>query len=259
MLKELFDAMTEQSAKAITPTVLQNDCEPGDVYYLCVPGEKPERVLAEPAPRDYVAKSVTALASVVSDWIDTDAPAVWFDRTKVFAYRDETKRRDKIVCPLTFTRQLQCLQRLDGSAKWLDQKGFIRLLRIDLYGCLEQEQALVPNLRRVKFSAGSSGTGVVLAQKASLTKEMQAELTTDAGEIQEWVNVDIQVFEDPAFRAVVKCALEINPESNTPFALVPLAGEIERAIRSAEAEVGILIAQAIGDKEVPVYYGCPNS
>jgi hypothetical protein len=137
-----------------------------------------------------------------------------------------------------------------------DQKAFIKLLRIDLAGCLGPAGNLLDVVRQVKFKQHQSGEGVIQHGKASVGRAIQSELT-GAGTIPEEATLDVPVFAGPLARRRyrVDCAIEVDPATEK-FQLIPFPGAVEAAICAAEKEVGVDLETAVAS-EAAIYYGTP--
>lgn len=261
MLKEFLDRFIEHATSAVRPKIMRDNSEAEDVYYLCAPGQGAVRTVAEPHPRAYKAGSIDALASMVGSWGNNPGAlsAIWFNRQGVFAYFDETTRRDRVAIDFQHTPQMKRLLCLNDK-QWMSQKEILKLLRIDLHGCLESEPGLIPLLRRVVFKADQGSVGQVLPGKASLSREMRAQVDGDT-ELPETVGMNATIFESLPYASKILCALEVNPESpEKPFSIFPLPGECEAAIQAAEKSVGDRLAALLADAgtDVPLHYGRPS-
>jgi hypothetical protein len=166
----------------------------------------------------------------------------------------ESLRADTATIELKPTKAHTTLKQ--SADKWLQQKDFIRLLRISLADCLGEDGAqLVKVLRLVNFKGGSSGFGKVEHGRESMGKDIEDEVTSDAGPIPEQVTLLVRLYEDRGLqtRFPVRCAVEINSREAL-FNLSPLAGSIEAAVDEQMSAIGSLIDQAT---DCPVFYGTP--
>jgi hypothetical protein len=109
----------------------------------------------------------------------------------------------------------------------------------------------------VKFDNGQVVESTVTHGKTSMGQKIRSEVTA-IDRIPEYVVFSVPVFEG-AFGDIcypVECALEPVADA-AGFKLIPLPGQIERAVQAAESEIGIRLREGLEGSSVQVYYGSP--
>jgi hypothetical protein len=181
---------------------------------------------------------------------------VWYDADRVVAVLDDAGHRVEhatlALHPSDLFARVVALRKSPG---WLDQKDFVRLLRIDLAGTLDPVH-LLNVVRRVRFEAGQVTSGEVKRDKESLGREITSRVSAE-GEIPEEVTLDLPVYSTPgvAWRYGLRCSVEVDPTRGT-FRLIPLPDEIERVQQLAVERIGATLDDELGDG-TPSYYGRP--
>lgn len=146
------------------------------------------------------------------------------------------------------------------GSDWLDQKTFVRLLRIGLAGTLPPV-ALLEKVRRVKFSTEGAVSGVVARDRESMGREVASRVETTEGEIPEEVGLVVPVFVPLVdFRLPpqpIACAVEVD-SARGMFRLVPLPNEVARAVRASLVALRDEVAKQVETTSggtVPTYLG----
>jgi hypothetical protein len=140
--------------------------------------------------------------------------------------------------------------------QWMESKTLIRLLRVDLRGCLP-DAALVDTIRKVKFESGQTATVETTRTRESLGKELASKIVT-AADVPEWVTLDIPVYSNlgETDRYPLRCSLEIDALRSDPFQFKPFPDEIERVMQLAVQSIGERLRAGLPDG-VSCYYGSP--
>jgi hypothetical protein len=267
MLTEFLRYLSEQSVKASMPRVLQTP-EPGFVYAIAKPDGEYTWEFAEPAPRQHIAGNLQtvidfalrkdAMREVAGEPGSLGEPVVWYNRSSVVCVLDDYTRRDRIALPLPLSKQMQTLQAIEGR-NWT-QQDLILLLRTTFRHSLADGDTLIATLRRLKFIDGSAVDSAVQHGRASVGKEIRAEISSMAGSLPEYVSFSIPIFENPTLgqlRGTIEVALEPLP-TRAEFRLIPVAGDIEGALAGAEYAVGEMLREALAEAEVGVFFGSVN-
>lgn len=263
MLKELLQEMEALWLKGHGAQVIQPPAEPKHVYLLRE-GEQVTRLSAEPEPRRHQCRDMATLVKFAADFASPEqAVCLWYDVSGVTALLDDEDRRDTLRLTLAPCPRFQALAQLDkagGDARRFNQPALLRFLRVGMAG------AVAPNwvqaVRKMKFRQASSTEREVQHGRASLGRSIEAELTGSEGLPEELV-FKVRVWEGvPSQPEVfVACDLEIDAQAET-FQLTPLPGQVQAAVRTAEAWLGDSLnaladeARAEGDR-LHVYYGQP--
>jgi hypothetical protein len=134
------------------------------------------------------------------------------------------------------------------------QRELIFLLRTVFADCLPS--GLLEALRSVRWQNDATAVGEVQHGKRSTGKSIESTFTGTAA-LPEEVTFVVPVWGNAfGWTAPVRLALEIHPDAGA-FQLVPLPGQLERAIASAEERLGDELKAALEDSQVPVHYGAP--
>jgi hypothetical protein len=223
-----------------------------------------------PAPRNHKAGTLAEIIALanrfaadtggVSD--DTDAvppvfaPVVWYDRERVVLVIDDDGHRLE-TATLTLERSdvFRKVVELYAQKPWLEQKAFIRLLRIDLARTLAPVH-LLDRVRRVKFENSQTVASQVARDRESLGREINSRVEA-GGEIPEEVVLDVPVYKTPGetFALGIACAVEVDPTRGL-FQLVPLPDEIERVTQLAVESIAERLLEGLHDG-IPCYHGKP--
>lgn len=239
------------------PAIVKADHEPSHIYFMRDEEGRLVARQAEPTPRANTASSLTAIVEMMGAGSEPVISEAWYSRDGVTLFLDAKTRRDRVTLPVSISPQMKKLIELQSSQPTFSQSAFLKLLRIDLYGCLGSAGNLVEIVRRVKFKATQQAEGAVGHGSVSLGRAITAEVT-GTGTIPETVTLDVPVFANACFsniREAVVCAVEPNAETNT-FQLIPLPGEIERAVARGEGEIGEMIGAMTADAGIdckPLY------
>ena len=251
MIKEALQYLTQLARDS--NALLKIDSEPSDVYFQRAPDGTLHRRTADPPPRASRVHSLQSFIAAVKAYVMDDTLAsVWVSSSSVVAVLDDETRRDRITFPVTLTRTVKTLKRLEDNPTDLTQAALIRLFRVDLASTLE-DSALLDAVRSVKFTKNESGESTMQHGMASLGRSVQAELAGTGG-IPGAVTLSIRIFEEVDCTGKIICAIEIDVEKQC-FRLLPIPGQLPEAIRSAENELASAIALELD--QLPVFQGVP--
>lgn len=134
----------------------------------------------------------------------------------------------------------------EASLKSYNQIEFVRILRITLRDCLPAGN-LLSIIRDVKFTANSTGAGVVNHGRQSMSRDM-VEDVMGTGAIPEEVTLKMKPFDNMQFESHIQCAVEVDP-STCSFKLTPYPGQLRKCID----QVLSVAVETLGDS-VPCYY-----
>jgi hypothetical protein len=264
VLTEALAYLFDQGAASKNAQVLRPEAEPKHVYAVVDPDGTLEWRDATPAPRDHKAGSLQPVVDFALTSLGTDySAAVWYSRNGVVCLINDYQRRDRVSFAFNLSPQVNLLLELQKSRAWYSQKDFIRLLKVDLAGCLALAGNLLDVVRAVKFVNNAAGETVVAHGKTSVGRSIQQEVT-GAGALPEYVTVDVPAFAQATvpYRSQVKCSLDVDP-ANATFQLTPLPGDVEKAVADCEKKLGSHIGEMLGnggdkDGAVGVYFGKPE-
>ena len=226
-----------------------------------------------PMPRKHRATRLVDVRQFVTDHL-ADFPVdgagdprsritVWCWRGSVTSVLDdEDYRADTITLSAPDSAAFATLTRLSWSEEWLDQAAFLRLLKVDLFGCVPSD--FITLMRQLKFSQATGGEGDVQAGRESLGVSIQREALAGGRAMPEDLVVTVPVYQDlidgeddwDVYTAKVVCALSVD-YTNRRLRLEPIPDELTAAKRQADEWVFSKMRELASDK-VRVYCGSPN-
>jgi hypothetical protein len=251
MDRETLEFLDGNSAERIKPIPL----ETGDIAakMFAINGEIKSIPIAA-KPRDHRLMSLDDLIAMVTE-IDGEEhlSAVFFSEQMVVSVLDYSDYRRNLA---TFSLiKSDAWQTVLGLKQWLDHKAFVRLLRIDLRGCIENSE-LLDTIRSIKTENGAVVKSDIGRQKESLGRSITGAVLTEK-EIPEEVNLELPIYkslgEDQLY--VIRCSVEVDPMRSEPFRLLPMPDEIDRAQQRAMGSIRDRLKEALPD--VPAFYGHP--
>lgn len=255
-LRLLQETAAKAEGSAGKATILHPDAEPRDVYLIVGPDGKHERFVAE-RNRMHVLRSIDQVGPFVKFLADVPGskPVVWYSEKGVTVVIDDDKRRDLAKLNLRKTPQVLSLQKLEEDKPKLSQRDFIRLLKVDLSPCFQEDKRLLTAVRNVNFRTGSEVRGNLQHGKESLGRDIEtAAVSQGAEDIPEEVVLQVQVFDDPFLSDEswdVRCAVEVLPQEGA-FQLIPLPMQIRGAIDLELKAIAVFLA---GECDRPVFHG----
>lgn len=257
MLAELVNKIQELTNMGAFPnSVLEHDAR---VARWFVGGRLVSHDMAFP-PRGHRMLHVDDVISLVNSLIECidGPPAVWYSEDAVIAVLDGNGHRVEqatlqLIRSDVFARIVEL--NANRAAAWLDQKAFVRLLRIELAGTLPPA-ALLEIVRRVKFENGTVTEGTVQRERESLGRSITSAVSAER-EIPEEVVLETAVYKTAGLttKVPVRCSIEVDAMQGK-FRLLPLPDAIEGAERLLMAEVRAALTAGLNEK-VPTYYGKP--
>lgn len=183
-------------------------------------------------PRNHQVNALEALVSITNRFASGEAaPVVWYDHSDVVLVIDDgANRLERVTFDIepsdVFTTL--CKLYISPGAAWLEQKPFLRLLRVDLAGTLDPVH-LLERVRKLRFENGTVTTGKIAPNKSeSLGREIIAKVDAD-GELPEQVILNVPVSRSlgETARYPMSCSVEVDPAMGK-LRLLPMPDEIER-------------------------------
>jgi hypothetical protein len=258
MIAEALKYLTGLATIAAAPVKIED----GDNRRIrhVINGEVIERDLPAP-PR---AHSVGCLADLIElanrfHAEESRLPVVWFDAAAVvLVIDDDGHRLEHATMKLEVSDAFAKLTELRTSKTWHEQKDFVRLLRIDLAGTLEQT-VLLERVRKLKFENGVITSSEVGRQKESLGREITSRVEAGQGELPEEVLLSVPIYKTlgETERHPVRCSVEVDPPMGR-LRLMPLPDEIERVRYMAIGSIEDRLEEGLKEG-LPAYYGRPTA
>lgn len=207
-----------------------------------------------PVPaRVHTADDIDTLVSLANRWAVSE-PVIWVNEDDAVLVLDDLSghRVNTVTFALDWSEKFARVRELAETKPWLEQKAFIRLLRIELAGTLPPVM-LLDRVRKLRFESGQVTTQESVKNRESMGRQVTAAASGD-GEIPESVTLEVKVFR-AGESFPVACSVDVDP-SRGLLQLAPLPDEIDRVTRLAVASVADAIERAV-DKSVKVYIGAP--
>ena len=250
MILDALKYLTELGSKTAAPIQIQTG-DPASLTYL-VGGSLVSVPIPAPS-RAHVVGDVGTLIGLANRWA-SNGPAVWIDECNAYLVIDDAggHRANTATMALKKTDVFKRLEGLAASPAWLDQKAFLRLLRVDLAETLPPG-ILLDRVRKLRFESGQVTTQEAARNRESMGRQITAAASGD-GEIPEQVALELSVFGGTP-ELTVTCAVDIDPGRGL-LQLMPLPDELERVTEMALNGLQQFIAGAVDDG-VKVYRGRP--
>lgn len=159
----------------------------------------------EPPPLAVQLDTPQSLIDFSNQYGDAEASVVYYGEDKITLVLDRENRRDRATCKLLKSPQFLWLL---NNKQAMNQASFVRLLRIDLQGCLLHGSELLATVRNLKWSGNSDASGNLQHAKESLGRAIEASVS-GAGTIPEEVTLQVPVFENFSFLVSIRCAVEV--------------------------------------------------
>jgi hypothetical protein len=258
MLQEFVSKIQELATEAVKPTILQTPGQTRTVL-LFKPDGTYELIGVPPAAHREDLDTPQELARFINHQMADGKPIVYLSMTQAVALYDKDDRRDRAFSDLELHPQWKLILDLDKSPRSLDQRAFVRMLRVQFDGCFPDSR-LIDLLRNLNWESGDKGNSVVGHGNVGISKSVMAQVTGQAA-IPEEVTLFMPIWTGIGYispRMSVRCAIEITPETKC-FALIPYPGEVTKAESSAMAELTEMLAGDIeAFADIQIYQGSPG-
>lgn len=182
-------------------------------------------------------------------------PVVWCS-SGCIVILDDSRRRDRSVLAFAKTSQFRLLEQLRAKQCSMIQKAFVKMLRIDLDGCLGAAGNFLSLIRQLKFNAAQDGNASIQHGKESISRSTLAEVVGYEA-IPEEILITVPVFDlvGEAHRPV-RCAVDIDVTTST-LALIPFPGQLEAAENASIASMIEYLDAELANAKIPVVFGSP--
>ena len=251
--KETLELIQATAVQAAAPKTIEI---PGDGRTAFVQhGDLFERIEVPPALRRHQVHCLEDLIAYANqDWIRANPkPVVWHGERGVTVVLDDGDRRDLVEFPLTFSERFNVLTDLRAKRPLLDQRAFIRLLRIEL-GL--DNLAVVGQFRKLDWALGDEGSANVAHGMERMGNQITARMQ-GVEELPDALDVAVPVYQQAGERDpyIVRCSVEIDVQ-NRRLQLIPLPDELERIVQLAQASIRERLDNELAEG-IPTYYGEP--
>lgn len=255
MIKDALEYLMGLTAKSAAPQVVYED---ESERHVLANGDVLD--FAKPIPpRKHTAGTLDDLIVLANRFVEDDvAPVVWYDESAVVLVIDDAGRRlDLVTLPLVFSDTFAVMRTLRTSREsaWKSQPDFLRLVRIELAGTIE-DSLLLDRARKLKI--GQTTETKIDKRSESMGHEIRS-LAGKDDEVPDDVLLTMPVYKTAgeAGRLVhVHCTVEVDVTRPAPFRLVPMPNEVERCVDVAMGDIAGRLGEGL-NKDVPAYRGKP--
>lgn len=254
MIADALKYLTELANAAVKPFPVETN-DPAHKTYLV--GDREVNVETGKPKRAHKVASIASMVDLANrfteqDVAKTDSPVLWVnDESITLVIDDDEHRANVVTMDLPKSAVFAKLEDLDSS-DWIDQKSFVRMLRIDLAGTLPPG-VLLDRVRKLRFENSVAVSGTVARDRESMGRQIASKVEAD-GELPETVTLVTLVHEIGA-PVEIACAVDVDAARGL-LQLLPLPGEIERAKRRATWALIADLREGINES-VPIYHGAP--
>lgn len=163
-------------------------------------------------------------------------------------YKDTELRLEKAAMPLKLDpRYEKMTQWTNGASGLKDQKDFLRMLLIDLYGCGVSKD-FIATVRTLKFQNSSEVGGNIQAGSEQMGKTINAAVA-GADKLPETTQLKMKVYEDFEDTETIICAVEPQLDK-AKLQLIALPGELVKARNTILSNMADQIKQEIPSARV---------
>lgn len=250
------DTLTEIQSTAVAAQSAKVVPIPGDerkVIITC--GGAKEFYDLPPKRRDHATQSLESLVDVVKDHSDnaasTDGASVWHSHERITAILNDDDRRDTATFALDSSRPFKAIAGMES--KQFTQADLVRLLRVDLAGCVDP--LLVKTMRTLNFTGSKATQSDIQHDKSSLGRSVEAKVS-GASALPEEFDVTCEVYANHGTGAqTFRIALEIDFEREA-FRLTPLHDCKNKNVAAAQQAIHDELLESLGEGTM-VYFGTP--
>lgn len=234
-------SIAEMARQAVAQKTFTVPAEPSNIYYLIKP-DGPQRCIADPKPYRHEAADLSSILRLKPS-------QVWYSRKGIVGLLDKMDvNSDRVRMKLTPTEQLRKLQEMEakGGGQTFKQAELIYALRTIFADNWAQSQPqLLSVVREIKMSIQTQTGSNVQQTKVSVNKSILAEMSGTQS-LPELVIFKVAVFHEFAgsIEAEIRIAIDLVPASES-FILTVLPGDTERALQSAESQIGERLQNAV--------------
>jgi hypothetical protein len=255
MLKEAIDAIKAMAIKNVEPKWIDNNGNKGESICLMADGTQ-VKIALDPPPREHIVNSLEDFIAIATHFDGiTESVVVWHDLDEVVAVLDDGDHRQETVM-FELKSSDQYVKLVEINNRKFDQKSFIRLLRIDLAGCLPVMTLLDP-VRHVTIENGTLTQSAVEKQRESIDRTVKAQVRAKV-ELPEEVTLSVPIYKTRGEDAPYpfRMFVEVEPMDSQPFRLTAYPNEHERVLGLHLADMAARLKAGLPDT-VRVYHGTP--
>lgn len=256
---KFISKQAEVAASAATKiAVIGLPGEPPGVYGIVKADGTFEKVKALPSARSHHLIRVDQIPDFIKDARDRlqAKPTVWFDEAGVIVLLDDTAESARqSIAKVEFNKSAQFEVIESCGDSWRDPKQFVAWIRAELLDTLRNAKASMQLFKSLSFRVEETGKSNLSQGRESIGREVDAEISSEFGELPELLVFEAKVFSDPSLvrRQPIECSLDVDPRKCL-LKVQPLAGQLQKAIDEELAGIGELLKSSV---DCPVYHGRP--
>lgn len=185
----------------------------------------------------------------VADWVQyaTDAlkqsPVIWVNADKIRVVPDDTvtkSAKDNLSYTLIQTPEYQLIQKLAKGEVLFDQKPFVRMLRTELWDCLDpvKRDNWIKTFRSLRSKTDMQGRSETGTGRESLGMDIISQASSDYGDIPEEMTLAVRLFQDPTLAARQAITMDLELTTNTfKFSLSPRLPDLAEALENELSDI----------------------
>lgn len=223
-------------------------------------------IIDRTVPRNHALESLESVINWTAYSIQTLGykPVIWVNESSIKIVIDDapsdafTASRADVSYEFTKTAEYDLLLSLaKGDLRYYDQKSWIRLLRQELWDCLDvgNRDRWIKVFKSLSSTDETKGRSSVEAGRQSLGREIDLAVSSEHGDIPETLSLNVRLFADSALEArqVVHADIESVPTS-FKFALCPIKSDLTEALEAELADICAMLRARV-DKSVQIFRG----
>lgn len=238
--KDSLEWLAAQAVERTEPVRLLEREDVVQLYHR--PTGKVELHVRPPKPRCHTVYTIADFALAVARW-HSAAGVIFHNQDQLMYVLNDEDRRDRVVMPLLQSELFRLL--CDLKDKQFDQRGFVRLLRYELAGCIPAQ--LVTAIAKIEVITNTAQRSEINPGRERGTREFAADLTS-SGEIPDKVSLSLRAYTTPELDELitVDCGLEYTlPPQVVSFRLRPLPDEIDLVLRHLQGVLRASLQEAL--------------
>lgn len=252
--KDALALLQDTARKAAAPVALKIDGRTTEAHFAL--DGRLESLPIQPDPRSHRVATIDDLIAAAIHYATADDEAVvWFCRHfATVVLNDARDREDRVSCPLDASREYLTLERLDTERRYISQRDFLRLLRLDL----GLPWAALDPFRRLDWTNRTGGKTEMGHGKESLGRAIESQVTAGEADLPEFLNVEIPIYRTPGETTpyAIRCVLDFDA-TNGLILMAPASGELERVTALHLEDLRHRLETGLRAAEIAVFQGTP--
>lgn len=190
-------------------------------------------------------------------------PVLWINSDRIQVVIDDlvtTAARPAILYQFKQTPEYELILRLaKGDPLLWDQKSWLRMLRTELWDCLDptRRDQWIRIFRALSSTDNTDAKSSVSVGRQSLGREIDMQVSSEHGDIPEQFILSVRLFADPALAARQPIKADVDATATTfKFSLQPIKSDLVEALENELNDCIKLLRTRLG-KDVPIFRGSP--